>query len=233
MTTTVGTQNEAPRVAWLKQALAAVPAGSRILDAGAGEQQFKPLCSHLKYVSQDFAQYDPKALNDGIQTAKWDYGTLDIVSDITAIPEPDKSFDAILCTEVFEHLPNPVEALKEFSRLLGPGGLLIATAPFCSLTHFAPHYYANGFSPYWYKTHLAALNFEILELTPNGNFFEYLAQETLRLPQMAKRYAADQLTPDEKSAMQTLLGALQRLTQKDTTSSELLCFGYHLRARRL
>lgn len=38
---------------------------------------------------------------------------------------PDSSFDTILCVRVFHHLPNPEPAVKEFSRLLRPGGHLI------------------------------------------------------------------------------------------------------------
>jgi len=64
---------------------------------------------------------------------------VDVISDITSIPLPDASFDACLCTEVLEHLPHPIEALRELARLLRPGGRLILTAPFCSLTHFSPH----------------------------------------------------------------------------------------------
>src|ERR1051325_6755383 len=104
---TVGRNNESTRIAWLEKALAAIPAGARILDAGAGEQQFKRFCTRLKYVSQDFAQYVPEKDPTGIHTPKWDYGTLDHVCDITAIPEKDASFDAIMCTEVFEHIVNP------------------------------------------------------------------------------------------------------------------------------
>jgi 2-polyprenyl-3-methyl-5-hydroxy-6-metoxy-1,4-benzoquinol methylase len=43
-----------------------------------------------------------------------------------------------MCVEVFEHLPEPIKAVEEFARLFKPGGYLILTAPFCSLTHFAP-----------------------------------------------------------------------------------------------
>ena len=49
--------NERTRQTWLKKTLAALPAGTRILDAGAGELQNRQLCEHLDYVSQDFCQY--------------------------------------------------------------------------------------------------------------------------------------------------------------------------------
>src|SRR5881296_1458986 len=108
----VGRQNESNRRGWIETALKQIPAGSRILDAGAGEQQFKRFCTHLRYVAQDFARYDGKGDGRGLQMAEWNQKGLDIVCDITAIPEPDGCFDVILCTEVFEHLPNPLLALK-------------------------------------------------------------------------------------------------------------------------
>jgi hypothetical protein len=46
--TTVGTDNERTRVAWIERTLKRIPAGARLLDAGAGEQQFKRFCSHLQ-----------------------------------------------------------------------------------------------------------------------------------------------------------------------------------------
>ncbi len=96
--------NEAARINWVEQQLKKLKPGSIILDAGAGEQQYKKFCSHLQYVSQDFAAYKPVANDSGLQIQGWDYGKLDIVSDITKIPRESQSFDAILCTEVFEHM---------------------------------------------------------------------------------------------------------------------------------
>ena len=61
----VGTQNQAMREHWLETTLAALPAGARILDAGAGELQYKRFCGHLAYVSQDFGKYDGKGDNAG------------------------------------------------------------------------------------------------------------------------------------------------------------------------
>ena len=226
--TSIGTQNQSNREAWLERTLKQVPAGSRILDAGAGEQQYKRFCSHLEYVSQDFAQYDGMGDGAGLQTGNWDQSTLDIICDITAIPEPDESFDAIMCIEVFEHLPDPIKAIQEFARLLKPDGHLILTAPFCSLTHFAPYHFYTGFNRYFYENILPAYGFEIVDLQANGNFFEYLAQEIRRIPSMAKRYADGHASFLESLAMKMSLKMLARFSKKDTGSSELLHFGCHV-----
>jgi SAM-dependent methyltransferase len=232
-TTKVGSHNESTRVKWLEQTLAKIPADSRILDAGAGEQQFKKFCSHLRYVSQDFAQYVPAELSSGLQMEKWDYGTLDIISDIAGIPEPDGSFDAIMCTEVFEHIINPRDAIKEFSRLLRKDGQLIITAPFCSLTHFAPYHFYTGFNRFFYETELKNNGFEIVEITPNGNYFEYIAQEVNRIPVMASTYAADAVSRVERLAMKVVLKMLERFSAKNSRSEELLSYGLHVSARKL
>ena len=187
----------------------------------------------MKYVSQDFAKYDGKGDERGLQTGSWDQTKLDIVSDIAAIPERDGAFDAILCVEVLEHLPDPTAALKEFRRLLISGGILILTAPFCSLTHFAPYHFATGFSRYYHERHLGDLGFDILELVANGNFFEYLAQELRRMPDVIGRYCSeDGLSSRGIRSIQALLPILERLSTKDKGSGELLCFGYHVLARK-
>lgn len=221
----VGTKNESGRIAWLQKALESISAGSRILDAGAGQLAFKKFCAHLNYVSQDFAQYDGKGDARGLQTGGWDQSKLDIVCDITSIPEPDGSFDAIMCIEVFEHLPEPTRAIQEFKRLLRPGGTMIITAPFCSLTHFAPFHYYTGFNRYFYEKHLIENGFSIEELVENGNFFEYLAQETRRLPEVAQTYSGGVPTWLERFAIVQVLKMLARFSSADKGSSELLHFG--------
>lgn len=180
--------NEDKRNAWLRQTLGSLPAGLRILDAGAGELRNKILCEHLHYVSQDVCQYEGSGDRKGLHTGTWDTSRIDIVCDITSIPEPDASFDAILCSEVFEHLTDPLQALDEFRRLLKPGGKIILTAPFSSLVHFAPYHFATGFSRYWYEHHLPLRGLEIVELQANGDWFSFARQELLRLPSMARRY---------------------------------------------
>jgi SAM-dependent methyltransferase len=227
---TVGTRNQLNRETWLERTLKVIPAGSRILDAGAGELQYKRFCSHLDYVAQDFARYDGTGDASGLQMGSWDQSKLDIICDITAIPEPDASFDAIMCIEVFEHLSEPIKAIQEFSRLLRAGGHLILTAPFCSLTHFAPYHFYTGYSRYFYETHLSANGFRIAELQENGNYFEYLAQEVRRIPYMAERYAGGRPGCLEKLTMKLCLYMLERFSERDKGSSEMLHFGCHVLA---
>lgn len=229
---TVGTDNESNRDEWVRTALATIPVGGRLLDAGAGPQNYRKYCAHLRYVSQDFARYDGFGNEVGLQTGEFEYGRLDIVSDIVAIPERDGSFDAILCTEVLEHLPDPIAAVREFARLLRQGGTLLLTAPFCSLTHFAPYHYSSGFSRYWYEKHLTESGFLISSMDANGDYFAYLAQELRRLPQVAAKYANRRMGSVQRLASLYLSTFLSDLKRTDRGSAELLCYGYHVRAER-
>lgn len=224
--------NEETRVNWLKKTLAKIPAGSRILDAGAGEQQFRPLASHLEYVSQDVCLYEGQGDSRGLQTGVWVFPGTDLVCDITAIPEPDESFDAIMCTEVLEHVPDPVAAMNELVRLLRPGGHLIITAPFCSLTHFAPYHYATGFNRYFYEHHLRLLNCELIDLEANGNFYKFLHQEIGRIKHVTKTYANASLGIFPRTIMRFMRYILIELSKSDNGSEEVLCFGYHILARK-
>lgn len=227
----VGTTNEANRVDWIEKTLQKIPAGMHILDAGAGECQFKKFCSHLQYTSQDFNQYNGKG-EQGLQTGKWDTSSIDIVCDITSIPVQDASFDAVMCTEVLEHVPDPVAALKELNRVLKPNGYLLITAPFASLTHFAPYHFATGLSKYFYEHHLNAMGYNIMDVQLNGNYYEFVAQEVHRIKRVAKEYNQTKLSIIDKIFIHGTLLVLQRLSKKANRSQELLCFGVHLFAQK-
>jgi hypothetical protein len=60
--------------------------------------------------------------------------------------------------------------------------MIIITAPFCSLTHFAPYHYTSGLSKYWFVKHLSELGFSPVEATPNDGWLDFVAQEVWRLP---------------------------------------------------
>ncbi|MCP4606853.1 MAG: class I SAM-dependent methyltransferase [Proteobacteria bacterium] len=229
----IGTTNEETRREWVIGILKSLPQNYRLLDAGAGEMMYKAYCSHLDYVSQDFCKYEGIGDGKALQSNIWDSTKVDIISDIIDIPEPDSSFDTILCTEVFEHLPDPIKALREFHRLVRKGGNIIITAPFCSLSHLTPFHYFSGFNSHFFKKHFNDMGFEIIEMVNNGNFFEYLSQEIWRLPEIAKRYAGKRILPWEKLVIYMMQYVLQRLTKHDQGSQELLCFGYHVFARKV
>ena len=227
-----GRNNETSRLAWLQHQLAGLPSGLRLLDAGAGELRIKAFCSHLDYVSQDFCQYEGKGNGSALQTVHWDTSRIDIVSDITAIPAPDGSFDVVLCTEVLEHVPDPLAALREFARLLKPGGRMILTAPFCSLTHFAPYHFACGLSRYWYEKHLPDLQCTVLEISPNGGWLDFVAQELWRLPWIGKTYNSRALGWLALACSLPLLAVTRAMAMRDRGSSELLTFGWHVVAQK-
>lgn len=228
----IGSENLSNRESWLKEKLSAIDKGSKILDAGAGELQYKKLCEHLEYVSQDFCQYDGTGDDKGLQMEKFDTSKIDIVSDITNIPVEDEAFDAVMCIEVLEHVPNPILALKELTRILKRGGNLIITAPFCSLTHFSPYHFATGFNKYFYQHHLET-DFEIQEITPNGNYFEYISQELNRVPLVSREYAKKELSKKDKLILEMAKGILSKINTSGNNSSELLCYGYHIMAKKL
>jgi len=229
---TVGTTNSTNRDQWVQLVLAEVAPKSRLLDAGCGEQKYRRFCSHLHYVSQDNAAYDGKGDGHGGHVEGWTYGATDYVCDIVDIPAPSDSFDVVLCTEVLEHLPDPVAAIGELTRVLRPGGLLLLTAPFCSFTHFSPYFFSTGFSRNWYSRHLEHLGFSCLEMTPNGNYFEYLAQEIRRLPQMSSSYALSHGSWQVRLAMLAILRFLQICSSLDRGSFDYSCYGWHVKATK-
>jgi SAM-dependent methyltransferase len=218
--------NEIARQSWLRRTLSAVPKGLRLLDAGAGELKNRRYCDHLVYVSQDFCQYKGvagAAPSEGLQSKAWDTSSIDLVSDITSIPAPALSFDAILCSEVLEHVPDPLAALDELTRLLKPGGVLILTAPFCSNVHMAPYHFCSGFSKYWYEYHLSALGYEIRELVANGDWYALLRQEIMRLGWLERSRGS--LTWPLAYAY-ALLGLFYFKLRPQTKAVDLACFGW-------
>lgn len=219
---------------WVIDKLEKIPEGKILLDAGAGEQRYKPYCSHLKYIAQDFGKYIPNEISAGLlQDTPWDYTGINITCDIIDMPLGNESVDVILCTEVFEHLKNPVLALKEFSRILKLNGRLILTAPFCCLTHMAPYFYCNGFSEYWYKEHLKDYGFKITEFTGYGNYFKYICQELFRIENMSEKYCNTELEPDEMNVIIESMKIMMRLSEKDSGSDETLRFGSMLVAEKI
>lgn len=170
----------------------------------------------------------------GLHTGKWDTSGIDIVSDITNIPLADCSQDYILCTEVLEHLSEPEKALNEMARLLKPGGELILTAPFASMTHFAPHFYCTGFSQYFYEYHGNRLNLEIIELEANGCFFDVFKSQLMLAAKfsVSRRGVLSLFTSIPIFCFSALLLCYLSLF-KVKSHADLMCFGYFCKYRKL
>ncbi len=217
---------------WVKAKLRRLPEGLKLLDAGAGEQRYRQFCQHLDYTSQDFCQYDGKGDGKGLHNGKWDTSAIDIVGDIWNIDVSDQSFDVVLCTEVFEHILYPIETVKEFCRILKKGGVLILTAPFCSLTHFSPYHYYTGFTRYWYQSVLEDNGFTVESIEPSGNYFSFVAQEVLRTIKEVPNYTNKRMNLLDLLAITKLATKMKRLNKKKNNADELGCMGFHVIARK-
>lgn len=181
----------------------------------------------MDYVSQHFCLYKGAGgvrggPDEGLQTDGWDTTRIDLVSDITAIPAPDANFDAILNSEVLEHVPEPTHVLDEFDRPLKLGGVMILTAPLGSNVQKAPYDYCSGFSKYWYEYHLAQRGFLIETLNANGDWYALLLQEINRLGGL-ERQRGNRAWPFAYA----LLGLAYFKLRGNKRAEDLACFGWY------
>lgn len=145
---------------WVQSQALALSSGSWVLDAGAGASKYRPFFKHCHYQTQDFCQYEGELVKY--------LEPLDYVCDVVSIPIETGKLDAILCTEVIEHVVDPMAVIREFARLLKPGGKLLLTSPLLSHLHMEPYHYYGGFTHYWYRYWLPKAGFEIESITPVG-----------------------------------------------------------------
>ena len=98
----------------------------------------------------------------------------DVQADAAAIPFNDGSFDAVICAEVLEHVPDPRPVLGEAFRTLKTGGRLVATAPFLYRLHGDPYDFARYAPEYWRRT-LSAAGFGPVTIWQQGRLPSVLA----------------------------------------------------------
>jgi ubiquinone/menaquinone biosynthesis C-methylase UbiE len=162
---------------WVATWATRIPNGHVVLDVGAGIGKYRSLFTHCDYRTQDFGRE---------RDTVGKYTPLDYECDITAIPVPDGSFDVVLCTEVLEHVPEPIRAVGELARILKPGGTLLLTAPLGSFLHQEPFHFYGGYTPHWYRKFLREAGFSVRSIDPNQGFFCWFAQETWRLQELVR-----------------------------------------------
>ncbi len=70
-----------------------------------------------------------RRLDDGYLSADMEDPAAMVRMDVTAIPFPGESFDVVFCSHVLEHVADDRKALREFFRVLKPGGWAVLLVP--------------------------------------------------------------------------------------------------------
>lgn len=143
--------------------------GSAILDAGAGESVYKKLFSHCNY----------KAIDLAVGESRWNYSNLDYIAPLHDMPIPGDTFEAILCTQVLEHLELPSESVKEMYRVLKPGGKLYITVPMAQDEHQVPYDFFR-YTSYGLKSICGRAGFRNITVVPLGGLWVRWAYELPR-----------------------------------------------------
>src|SRR4051812_33310797 len=123
-------------LAFVRAAAESLPPGARVLDLGAGDAPYRELFAHADYKTHDWAA----SVHEGARDA-------DYVGSADALPIDDASMDAVVCTQVLEHVPAPLAVLTEINRILRPGGSVFLTAPLTWELHELPHDYFRYTGP--------------------------------------------------------------------------------------
>jgi SAM-dependent methyltransferase len=149
-----------------------MPAGSRLLDGGAGNCKHKEFFPHVKVIGLDLSQQRRRR-----------YGEIDIAGDLYAIPCRDNCFDAVINVEVMEHLEEPEAVLHEIFRVLKHGGKLYLVAPQGWEEHGIPRDYYR-FTRFALRRLFERTGYRVLSIAPLGGYFWYIGH---RIP-VAYRY---------------------------------------------
>jgi len=164
---------------FVQEAGRSLSAGARVLDAGAGDAPYRARFEHARYESADFCQVDK------------DYAPVDFVCDLADIPVEDARYDAVLLTQVLEHLPEPQRVLRELLRILTPGGRLWLTAPLFYAEHEQPHDYYR-YTQFGFLHQLRSAGFEVEHMAwlegYAGTVSYQLKEAVLKLPHSSAAY---------------------------------------------
>lgn len=115
---------------FLEAEYARIPSGARVLSVGAGG----PVNERL----------EPHALARRLRVETLDADPArgpTLVGDVSSYPFERCSFDAVVMSEVLEHVETPQLALDNVRGALRPGGRLILTVPFAMPIHNRPRDY--------------------------------------------------------------------------------------------
>lgn len=147
---------------------ASLPEGARVLDAGAGELQYAELFQRQRYTAVDL----------GVGDSTWNYGKLDAVADLSALPFGGGTFDGAINIVTLEHVKEPRAVMQEMGRVLKPGASLLLVVPTEWEEHQQPHDYFR-YTQFGVRYLAECAGLEVTRLEPVGGFFRLLARRML------------------------------------------------------
>ena len=129
-----------PEIAFEEKLKQVVVAGDRVLDAGCGTGKF----FGMEFARRTGCQLVGIDLRENIgANLGIDFG---VRAELNHLPFSDASFDVVNCRLVIEHVDFPDTVLKEFYRVLKPGGRLAIFTP--NLLHYFGA--AASLTPHWF-----------------------------------------------------------------------------------
>jgi D-inositol-3-phosphate glycosyltransferase len=209
--------------AFVAAAAGRLPTGARVVDIGAGDAPYRSFFGHADYVTVEWQH----SVHPGAMQS-------DIIASADALPIDDASVDAVIMTEVMEHLGHPARTLTEVARIMRPGAELILTVPFVWILHEMPFDYFR-YTPSALTMLLAEAGFSDIKVDTRGDYFSTLAQLMQIVPQwISLTRVADGL--DERRALAGT--ALRRLSQAFAAlapldAQNLLPLGFNVSAQRI
>ncbi len=156
---------------FVKNSSKKIAPNSRVLDAGAGPCPYRSFFKHTHYEATDVV--DP-------------YSILDFTCSLDRVPRKDNTYDALLSTEVLEHVEFPQKVINESYRILKKGGKLFLTTPQGWMIHQAPYNYFY-FTKYGLESLLKQAGFKKYKITPMGGYFKFLA-DALRFNSVVEQW---------------------------------------------
>jgi SAM-dependent methyltransferase len=125
--------------AFLEAELSDRPRPHRILDVGCGHAGLIALLRKGPFPDATLVGTNLFG-TAGIRPEVLDDPNIEIVATrAEELPFEPESFDAVVCTEVIEHLFRPHELVEQIARVLKPGGAFIVTAPSLHIQFLAPN----------------------------------------------------------------------------------------------
>ncbi len=136
----------------------------KTLDIGCGQRPYEHIVSSTQYIGLEIDTPTARRINKA-----------DVYYNGERFPFEDGSFDSSMINQVFEHVFNPMEFLREVNRILKIGGRLLLTVPFVWDEHEQPQDYAR-YSSFGLSWVLTMNGFQIIKQKKSVNDIGLLFQ---------------------------------------------------------